>query len=310
MESESLQTIDIPRILALAPIVDEYALGDDFVMGIVNGKDVEKSQAVLSMLQYPVRFDGYMIFFVRSGHFTVDLNLSTYEIRANSLLVNVPGNIIKLSSYNEERIGDAELIFIFASRNFMTRIHFDFNNVFQESIRLWNNPCITLEGEDLSLAESYFHLGRDIIQSSRQNKREMISALLTSFTYAAVDMWNRHLAQASEPVTRSSARINQIFHRFLALVTEHHCAQRGMSFYAEKLCLTPKYLSKLVKQASGRSAPDWIDSFVILEAKNMLKYSDKSIKEIVYYLHFPNQSVFYKFFKAHTGMTPTEYRKG
>ena len=49
---------------------------------------------------------------------------------------------------------------------------------------------------------------------------------------------------------------------------------------------------------------------MILEAKNLLKYSDKSVKQIVYDLHFPNQSVFYKFFKAHTGMTPSEYRKG
>ena len=65
-----------------------------------------------------------------------------------------------------------------------------------------------------------------------------------------------------------------------------------------------------MREASGRSAPEWIDSFVILEAKNLLKYSEKSIKEIVFALHFPNQSVFYKFFKAHTGLTPSEYRKG
>ena len=81
-----------------------------------------------------------------------------------------------------------------------------------------------------------------------------------------------------------------------------------MAFYADKLCLTPKYLSKLIKQASGRSAPDWIDEFVILEAKNLLKYTDLAIKEIVYKLHFPNQSVFFKFFKAHTGLTPSDYR--
>lgn len=81
-----------------------------------------------------------------------------------------------------------------------------------------------------------------------------------------------------------------------------------MTFYANKLCLTPKYLSKLVKQASGRSAPDWIDEFVILEAKNMLKYSNMPIKEIVFRLNFPNQSFFYRFFKTHTGMTPSEYR--
>jgi AraC-like DNA-binding protein len=83
-----------------------------------------------------------------------------------------------------------------------------------------------------------------------------------------------------------------------------------MAFYADKLCLTPKYLSKLIKQASGKSAPEWIDNFVILEAKNLLKYTNLAIKEIVFQLHFPNQSVFYKFFKAHTGMTPSEYRNG
>ena len=64
----------------------------------------------------------------------------------------------------------------------------------------------------------------------------------------------------------------------------------------------------IAKTASGRSAPEWIDSYVILEAKNLLKYSDITIKEIVYRLNFPNQSVFYKFFKARTGMTPSEYR--
>jgi len=113
---------------------------------------------------------------------------------------------------------------------------------------------------------------------------------------------------AARKVTHQSVRSKMIFEQFLHLVTEYHNSERGMSFYAEKLCLSPKYLSKLVKNVSGRSAPDWIDSFVILEAKNMLKYSDLAIKEIVYKLHFPNQSVFYKFFKNHTGMTPSEYR--
>ena len=82
-----------------------------------------------------------------------------------------------------------------------------------------------------------------------------------------------------------------------------------MEFYADKLFITPKYLSKVIKQASGRSGPEWIDSFVILEAKNLLKYTDKPIKEVVWQLHFPNPSVFNKYFKKHTGMTPSEFRK-
>ena len=310
MENAELQTIDIRRILALAPVIEEYALGSELILGEVSGKKVEKSEAILSMLKYPVRFDGYIIFFLRKGHFTIDLNLNTYEVKPHSLLMNVPGNIIKLSSYAEDHIGDAELYFVLASREFMSGIRFDFNKLFQESLSLWKNPCITLNEEDLALAEEYFTLARDVLQSKQLNKKEILGSLITSFTFVTMDVWTRELNEARKAQTPSSARMNQLFEHFLALVTEHHNTERGMAFYADKLCLTPKYLSKLVKEASGRSGPAWIDSFVILEAKNLLKYSDKTIKEIVYTLHFPNQSVFYKFFKAHTGMTPSEYRKG
>lgn len=310
MGDNNLQTIDIRRIRSLSPIVDEYALGQDLIMGEVRGKRVEKSEALLKMLKYPVRFDGYIIFFLKKGHFSIDFNLNSFEIRERSLLVSVPGNIIKLSSFNEERVGDAELFFVMVSREFMSGIRYDFNKVFQESIRFWNNPCISLQDSDLTMAEDYFNLARNIVSSNRENKREILRALLTSFTFVTIDVWTRQLSDENLKESRSAARVNRIFERFMALVTEFHNSERGMDFYADKLCLTPKYLSKLVKQSSGRSAPDWIDAFVILEAKNMLKYSDMAVKEITYALHFPSQSVFYKFFKAHTGLTPTEYRKG
>ena len=310
MENDALQTIDIRRIQALSPLVDEFALGTEFILGAVSGKRIEKSEAVLRILKYPVRFDGYIMFFLKSGHFTLDVNLSTFDIHPNSLLVVTPGNIIKLSAYDEDHIGDADLLFALVSKDFLSSIRFDFNKVFQDTLRVWKTPCITLEGDDLDLAEDYFRLTRKVLSSHQTHKREILGSILTSFTYVALDVWTRQLAASRLEEGAASARINQIFERFLALVTEYHNQERGMAFYADKLCLTPKYLSKLVKQASGRSAPDWIDSFVILEAKNMLKYSDKSIKEIVYLLHFPTQSVFYKFFKAHTGITPSEYRKG
>lgn len=310
MEENALHTIDIGHILSLAPIVDEYALGTEFILGEVSGKEVARSEAVLSMLKYPVRFDGFIIFFLKKGHFTLDVNLNSYDIHEHSLLLVTPGNIIKLSAYKEDRIGEVELLFALVSRGFLTSVRFDFDKIFQDSIRVWNNPCITLPQEELDLAEDYFRLTRRILSSGQVNKREILGSLLTSFTYTILDVWTRQLASARQQESTVQPRVNQMVERFLTLVTEYHNEQRGVGFYADKLCLTPKYLSKLVKQATGRSAPDWIDSFVTLEAKNMLKYSDKTIKEIVFLLHFPNPSVFYKFFKAHTGLTPTEYRKG
>ncbi len=81
-----------------------------------------------------------------------------------------------------------------------------------------------------------------------------------------------------------------------------------MGFYAAQLNLTPKYLSTLIRQTSGRTASEWIDDYVILEAKNLLKYSTMSVQEIAYSLNFPNQSFFGKYFKNHTGQTPSGYR--
>ena len=89
----------------------------------------------------------------------------------------------------------------------------------------------------------------------------------------------------------------------------HYKQERSISFYAEKLCLTPKYLSSVIKQATGKLAGTWIDECVILEAKTQLKCSGKSIQQIAEELNFANQSFFGKYFKHHTGMSPSKYKE-
>ena len=310
MES-TLQTISIPRILALAPYIEEHTIGNDFILGEVSGRRVERNRAILDMLKYPVRLDGYMIFFLKKGEgsFRLDFNLDSYEIHERSLLITVPGNIIRLSAYNEESLADCELVFALLSKDFVSGIHVDFNRVFQDAVRVLESPCLTLNDEQLDIASDYFTLTRKIIHTPLENKREIISSLLTSITYLAVNLWRSSIATARGRGGASSPRINQMYEQFITLVSRYHSSERGMAFYADQMCLTPKYLSKVIKQASGRSGPDWIDSFVILEAKNFLRYSDMSIKEIVYRLNFTDQPTFTKFFKAHTGMTPAQFRK-
>ena len=82
-----------------------------------------------------------------------------------------------------------------------------------------------------------------------------------------------------------------------------------MAFYADKLFISPKYLSLLVKEATGRSAANWIDEYVIMEAKNMLRFSGRNIQQVTYDLNFPNQSSFGKYFKHLTGMSSTQYQR-
>lgn len=308
----TLQTIGIPQILALSPYIEEHSIGSDFILGEVSGRRVESNRAILDMLKYPVRLDGYVIFFLKKGDgsFQLGFNLDTYEIHERSLLITAPGNIIRLSAYDENKIADSELIFALLSKDFVSNIHVDFDKTLQEAVRFLESPCLTLNAEQLDIASDYFTLARKIIHSQMDNKREIISSLLTSITYLAVNLWRNDIASAKERQDISSLRVNQTYEQFIALVSQHHNKERGMAFYADKMHITPKYLSKIIKQASGRSGPDWIDSFVVLEAKNLLKYTDKPVKEIVWQLNFPTPSVFNKFFKKHTNLTPSEYRKG
>ena len=104
-------------------------------------------------------------------------------------------------------------------------------------------------------------------------------------------------------------RANDVFSKFLRLLAEYYTRERGVGFYADKLFLSPKYFSRLVKSASGRGAPEWIDTYVVLAAKRLLKNTDLSIKQVVYELHFPDQPAFTKYFKNHTGQTPAQFRK-
>lgn len=100
----------------------------------------------------------------------------------------------------------------------------------------------------------------------------------------------------------------EVLKRFLVLVGTHFRTERKVAFYAEQLCLTSKYLTVLVKKASGRSARQWIVAFVIAESKRLLQNNRLNVLEVCYALNFPNHSFFTKFFHAYTGMTPSEYR--
>jgi AraC-like DNA-binding protein len=289
--------------------VDFSALGDDFILGEAQGTTALSDNRILDLLRYPIRFDGYILFFLKRGRFSIDFNLKTYDVHEGSLLVTVPGNIIRLGQLAEERLPEIELVYVVLSKQFVSGLQLDFNKVFQDSVQMLENPCIVLNEEQLALAESYFLLARQVLQSSLSNKKDIIGGLLSSLSYMTEDIWTGQLNEKTEALADSGARAALTYDRFMKLVTEYHNRERGMQFYADKLCLTPKYLSKIVKEASGRSGPEWIDAFVILEAKNLLRYSDESIKEIAYKLHFPSASVFNKFFKANTGLVPSDYRR-
>lgn len=101
---------------------------------------------------------------------------------------------------------------------------------------------------------------------------------------------------------------SKLAHDFFCLIMQHYREHKDVAFYADKLCITSKYLSMVIKEVSGKTAKDWIVEYAILEIKAMLKNSTMNIQEISIKTNFANQSSLGRFFRKHTGMTLTEYR--
>jgi len=308
--TDTMQNIGMKQIRKLLPEQIESELGDDLFI-ITSDSEESLIDKLSSFLKYPLRSDAYMAVFCKKGEFEVDVDLVSHKITENSLFISVPGNIIKLKDDFLEEMKGLEVVIIAISQSFLSEVSFDVSKIFNDKVNIRYNPVVQLDEMAVGLCSRYVTLVEEIIKANYTNKRETVGAIVASLFYLFSGFMNSRKESKSKELTNdrnSTVRVKLLFERFMKLVSEYHNTERGMAFYANNLGLTPKYLSKLIKQASGRSAPEWIDSFVILEAKNMLKYTDDSIKEIVYKLNFPNPSVFYKFFKAHTGMTPSEYR--
>lgn len=285
---------------SLFPDAPYIGLGDDFY--ILDATLQDRHQP----LSHPCRFDGFMLLYCVKGRLRMNVNLKEFEISDGMVFMNVPGNIIRVNEFIDTQKHDVRYVCLAMSRDFSQGLKLDVTKLFNEGVSMLRNPGVKLGEVESALFASHIALLGDILKTDIPYKKDAVLSVLSSLFYAMMGVW--YGSQDDENAEGQSTRSKVTFEKFMKLVSEYHTQYRNVGFYAEKLCLTPKYLSKVIKNATGRSAPEWIDSYVILEAKNLLKYSGKTIKEIVYKLNFPNQSVFYKFFKARTGMTPTEYR--
>jgi len=150
----------------------------------------------------------------------------------------------------------------------------------------------------LDTVNNVAHVGHEHPRVVKAGQRQM--AVLNTNTRYLNDNSTEH---------RDQTRHEALTEEFLSLANLHYREQREVSFYADKLHLTPKYLSKIIKQNSGKSANQWVDDNVMLEARALLRSTNMNIQQISDHLHFPSQSSFGKYFKRKAGVSPKEYRK-
>ena len=171
---------------------------------------------------------------------------------------------------------------------------------------LWMQPFIhRLTGDEMDIVEKYFSLIQTLRENSSVNSsKSSLQYLMISFIMNAKSFAEKEKMEDSYSPYKVS-----IFHRFVSLVGEHYKQQRTVGFYAERLSLTPHYLSALIKQTSGETVMQWINKMVIFKAKELLKEGNLLVYEIADELNFPNPSFFSRFFKKQTGITPFQYQK-
>lgn len=152
---------------------------------------------------------------------------------------------------------------------------------------------------------TFFRIKAKIDEPENHFRLEMVQSLFLTMVYEMSNVIYSVQAQNDECHTRAE----EIFTQFILLVERNFRSERRVSWYSQQLCISPKYLSETVKAVSKRTPNEWIDSYVTMELRMLLRNTQKSIKEITQELHFSNQSFLGKYFKEHTGVSPSEYRK-
>lgn len=250
--------------------------------------------------------DAFVAVYCKSGTFRCHVDFDEYDVSEGMMIMKLPSNSI---SFSDECGNEAEIIIMVASRHFFSNHKLDIIKMLNEVVGVFNNPCFSLLAEERALFEQHVGLLSETVSSEYTYSKESAFHLISSIFYLMGSFVCRQIMNRDVELQSVSTRNKLIFDRFFNLVKQYHSEQRNVAFYADKLCISPKYLSKVVKSVSGFSAPQWIDRFVVRQARQMLKNSDSCIKEISEELNFPCPSFFYKYFKKHTGMTPKQYRE-
>lgn len=220
-----------------------------------------------------------------------------------------PGDLLFISERhivdNYEPSPDFECLCIILSTEFYHSFVLSVKNVSSLLLFSTNNPVVTLTPQEILTYTSYYQAIRGKMSDiSHPYRTPLVKALLLAMFY---DM-SGVIWRVEQQEAKAQSRADAIFASFIRLLETHFRQERRVSWYALQIGISPKYLSEVVKQVSKRTPNDWIDHYVVLELRVLLRNSTKSIKEISEELNFPNQSFLGKYFKEHVGMSPSEFR--
>lgn len=240
------------------------------------------------------------LFICLKGEGYVIINEHKYQLSPGTMCISFPGTIIQ----GFERGEGFESYTLRMDTDFLSDLNIpDASSV---NIMMRDNPCMVLEPKQLEDIMQVCRMMHERDKRSDHPYHEQINAqMLNLLCLELAGIYARYIPVKREPCSRQ----DMTFRRFLSLLATDITISREVQYYADKLCITPKYLTIITRQISGQSAANWITHSVILNAKALLSTTQLTVQQISVRLNFPNPSFFGQYFLRHTGMTPKEFRR-
>lgn len=261
----------------------------------------DKLTGSLMALQ-PRRMTFILVALCTKGEIDYTVDTQPRHASANDIIIITDRHIIDNIRFSDDLDGLCMMV----SVNFFYDIIHNINHLSTLLLFANNHPVVGLSEKECDIFNSYFYLLKaKAADTDNHYRRDVVRTLMLAMLYDLSNVITRTSSGQSERNISGSS----LFTRFLHLVETHFRNERRVGWYARQLCITPKHLSETIKSVSKRTPNEWIDSYVTLEMRILLKNSSKSIKEITQLLHFPNQSFMGKYFKEHVGMSPSQFRK-
>lgn len=269
---------------------------------IANDIILSEKMSMLALNAHPRRMTFILVALCTEGNAQFTIDTQRHDVKKNDIIVISDRHVIDEYVASDDVNGLAMMM----SVNFFYEVVKDVRDVSLLFLFSRNHPVVSLNEEEVQTFKQYFFfLKKKVADNSNHFKRDLVRTLVLAMFY---DLSNV-IYRVQQVENKRQTRADDIFTRFIKLVEENYKRERRVGWYAEQLSITPKYLSETVKSVSKNTPNEWIDKYVTLEARVLLKTSTLSIKEISDELNFPNQSFLGKFFKEHVGMSPSAYRR-
>ena len=248
----------------------------------------------------PYRSDYYKIGLCLRGSARLQVNLETYDLAPGSLMVLSP-YVIKQWPFMS---ADLDALSIFFTKDFAAAnggVNLDAFAFFERDAR----HVFTLPAAQAASITALLQTIEQKYDTPHPYREEILRSLLHILLHETAPIYHAQHHSLKAGHTRSQL----IATEFKQLVNAHYATERGLAFYANKLCITSKHLAETVREATGKRAAAWLAEAVLLEAHVLLQNPALTVGQVADTLHFADQSTFGRFFRTHTGVSPAGYRQ-